>query len=331
MRPTHGAALLLIVTALVYAPTLTYGWVYEDLNDPERFLRAPLSLSETIREARLHPARVLTGLSYDVSRVIGSPVEPWGFHAVNVVLHLLNSLLLYRLAVKVIAPWAAVGALAIFALHPIQVEAVAYISARADLLMTTAILCALLAVEARQWVLAGMACVCAVGAKELGVVAFPLALLWAVWRGFEVPRAVIGGVIAGVVGSIAYLISFAYAPSLDLTYAGGELIKAFVLLLKIPLPLWFSIDHAWVITPVVAAFGLALTAFLFGCACLSPRSLWSLSVLWLIVCLSPRLAMPLLEGLHEHHLYSISIVIALAIGSLLTVGKDSDGIPAASA
>lgn len=323
LTPTRAASLLLIVTALLYAPTLGYGFVYEDLNDPQRFFVAPKSLSATLHEARVHPSRVLTGLSYDLSRVIGSPVEPWGFHAVNVALHLLNSLLLYRLARRVLAGWAAVGALALFALHPIQVEAVAYISARADLVMTLCIVLAILAVDAQRWLLAGLACVAAVLAKEVGVVAFPLACLWALWRGIAVPRLVIAGVVTGKALAIAYLLSMRFVPlTLDPLYTGGELIKAYSFLWRLVVPIAFSVVHDWQwITPVIAAFGVVLTVFLMGLAALHQRSMGALACAWVLVCLAPRLLIPLAEGLHEHHLYAPLVGLSLLVGHLVSEGS----------
>ncbi|MFH1018767.1 MAG: glycosyltransferase family 39 protein [Pseudomonadota bacterium] len=59
----------------------------------------------------------------------------WGFHLHNDLLHALNVLLLYLLAVRFLPTWAAVFASALFAVHPIGVEAITWISARPDLLV----------------------------------------------------------------------------------------------------------------------------------------------------------------------------------------------------
>lgn len=60
-----------------------------------------------------------------------------GFHATNLLLHLLNSLLLLRILVRVTgSTWRSAFAAALFAVHPLHVESVAWISERKDVLST---------------------------------------------------------------------------------------------------------------------------------------------------------------------------------------------------
>jgi tetratricopeptide (TPR) repeat protein len=136
-----GLGLALAVLA-AYGPVWNAGFVTYD--DPayvtaNPHVRAGLSRAGfiwafTTDDASLwHP---LTWLSYLVdSKLYG--MNPGGFHLTNVLLHLANSILLFLLLQRMtLARWPSALVAALFALHPLHVESVAWISERKDVLST---------------------------------------------------------------------------------------------------------------------------------------------------------------------------------------------------
>lgn len=82
---------------------------------------------------RLMQTRPLTFLSFHWNFLAGG-VEPQGFHAVNVLLHAANTILIVLIARRLLRPSLALLAGALFALHPLQTQAVNYVFERATLL-----------------------------------------------------------------------------------------------------------------------------------------------------------------------------------------------------
>jgi len=75
----------------------------------------------------------------------GVRFNPYLFHAADVLLHLINVMLVWRILRRLVAnPWGAFFGAAIFAVHPLQVESVAWISSTKDLLSGTFVLATLL-------------------------------------------------------------------------------------------------------------------------------------------------------------------------------------------
>lgn len=307
----------MLVTAVLYAPSLGYGFVYEDNNDPETFFR-PFEMSDVLHK----PARVLTVASYALSNAM-APRQAWGYHAGNLALHLLNGWLLFVLASSLMAPTGALFAAALFWLHPVQVESVAYISSRADLLATTFVILALLW-RAHGW-LTLACCVLAVLAKETAVMVFLLMPLIAYATGIrwaEMPRMV----WALVIGAPFTYLLIRYSVTWDAVYASSQLAAFSRLLLLLVWPSPLTIDHDWtVITPqvgfVVVCAWIALTAL----AALREWPAWSWALGMALLLMVPRAFVPLHEGLHEHHLLMPSVGLALWAGYALS-GEKKHGI-----
>jgi len=113
-------------------------------------------------------------------------LEPAGYHIVNVLLHLLNTLLVWRLLLRLAVPGAWIAA-AVFATHPTHVESVAWIIERKDVLSGLFYLAAVLAwlrflEQSRPWRygLSLMLFVAGLLSKSI-VVTLPAALLIVQW------------------------------------------------------------------------------------------------------------------------------------------------------
>ncbi len=92
----------------------------------------------------LHPLyRPLTLATFALNFAVGG-LNPFGYHLVNLLLHLAVCWLLYDLARRIGSSWsAALAASALFAVHPLHTEAVTGITGRAEVLMTLAVLLSL--------------------------------------------------------------------------------------------------------------------------------------------------------------------------------------------
>src|SRR5437016_4860358 len=116
-------------------------------------------------------------------------LNPLGYHWVNILLHVANALLVWRLLARLNVPGAWLAG-AIFALHPVQVESVAWITERKNVLMGFFFLLALLAWivfiderTKRPWPFYGLALVfyvLALSAKSTACT-LPAALLLILW------------------------------------------------------------------------------------------------------------------------------------------------------
>ena len=145
---TSWIGALCLVTAGLYAPVWTHDFVeFDDALYVSRNPHVRLGLTlETVRWAFAsgdafiwHP---LTWLSYLLDATLYGTGRAGPWLLTNVALHVVNTALLFRLLVASMGrpAWVCCVAAAIFALHPIQVEAVAWVSGRKELLAATFLL-----------------------------------------------------------------------------------------------------------------------------------------------------------------------------------------------
>jgi tetratricopeptide (TPR) repeat protein len=126
---------LIVATLAVYRPVCNYAFV--NVDDPDYvqdnpLLRAcPLRAFTTIHAGYWIP---LTWLSYQLDhRLYG--LAPGGYHRTNLLLHTANVLLLFLLLCRLTGATLPSGFVAaLFALHPLQVESVAWVTERKDVL-----------------------------------------------------------------------------------------------------------------------------------------------------------------------------------------------------
>ena len=135
--------LLFCSTFLLFSPTLRYGLV--DFDDQIYVASHPLVM-EGFSAAHVRSALTtfqhglyspLLWFSYGLDAVLlgASPANPWGFHFTNVLFHALNAALLYFLLWTFCRkPWRAFFFAALWALHPLRVESVAWVTERKDVL-----------------------------------------------------------------------------------------------------------------------------------------------------------------------------------------------------
>jgi Tfp pilus assembly protein PilF len=152
-------ALTADLAVLVYLNALSNPFVHDDLvgvvGNPA--LAAGAGLLALVRQNVFRP---MVNLSFAVDHALWGEASR-GYHLTSVLLHALNTALLFALGRRAAADWRAraggstpdadvVGLVAagLFAVHPLMSEAVGYVSARGDVLAATFVLGALLALRA---------------------------------------------------------------------------------------------------------------------------------------------------------------------------------------
>jgi hypothetical protein len=358
--PWWAWGLLLTATVAVYANSLPNGFHYDDvamvLQNPavQHIERLPEHFwSVTIGNQEGTPSyRPLVMVTYGLNYWWGG-TDPVGYHVVNIGLHAAASvfvvLLIWSLLGRAVA--ALFGGVA-FAIHPIQTEAVNYITARSSLLYTVLALVALWAfvrfrATCRRAALLGSAAAYAAAllSKEAAV-AVPVLLVGYdvivrqcgrrnVWR-WASPHLVFAGLTAaylalrsGMMEELMPSATHGNALTAVLTFAAvvvktlnGQLV-----------PIHLSIAHGFMPVEEITARSLGavvVCAGLFAVAALGRGRAPALAyaALWFPVALLPVAALPLITKLalyQENRGYLSAVALAVVVGPLLAWCWEADG------
>jgi tetratricopeptide (TPR) repeat protein len=134
--PAWRLALALAALAIVaYCPALRAGFIWDD--DSYVTQNTTLHALEGLRQIWFHPGKTpqfypLVHTSFWIEYHLWG-LNPAGYHAVNVLLHAFGAILLWRALRRLEVPGAWLAA-ALFAVHPIEVESVAWITERKNVL-----------------------------------------------------------------------------------------------------------------------------------------------------------------------------------------------------
>lgn len=296
LRPLAGAALIVAATLVAYLPTLSAGFIWDD----DAHITAPALRSlqglwriwtDVGATQQYYP---LLHSFFWIEWHAWGPA-PLGYHLVNVALHAVNAVLVWMLLRRLGVPGAMLAAL-VFALHPVEVESVAWISEQKNTLSGLFYLASALAylrfdderatgarTGAGRYALATALFVAALATKTV-TATLPVALLIVAWwrrgrvawrRDFTplAPWVILGAGAGLVTATIERTVIGAEGPAFALSTAqrvivAGRALWFYLGKLAWPAPLAFiyprwTLDpaQAWQWLPLLAAIGTLVVAW----------------------------------------------------------------------
>jgi Tfp pilus assembly protein PilF len=311
-----GLAAILLLVVAVYGQTVAFPFHFDDyalLADP--VLASPDGWWQVFRVDQTRP---LTWLTFWLNHRLGN-ANPGAYHTLNVGFHLAAAAAAHAVFRRLASPPAALLATAVFALHPLQSEAVCYIFSRATILTT---LFCLLSwrewLDDRPWSAVGLFCLALLAKEE--AVSFPI-FLWIAAR--DKPRRwppLAAMLAASLAAGLRLLWVAAHTPGSGLTPtpSGLYLLQQPASLAKylqlFLFPKGQNFDHHITLSyvaPVTLIALVALVAFRRP-----PGAFWLLGSLLLLAPTSSLI--PLADLAYEHRMYLPLISISLAVALWLT-------------
>lgn len=188
LSPAVLAVGLAVAVAAVWSPALSGGFVWDDQFDIVRSDRLHQidAVVEVFRhgamwtasqpEAKVATYRPLATASLAIDYQLYG-LSPLGFHATSIILHVLATLAVFLAIGRFVSEPRSAAALALlFALHPANVEAVAWINGRSEIFALGFGALALWAATHQRWVVVALALAAAMLGKESGAIFVPLAV-----------------------------------------------------------------------------------------------------------------------------------------------------------
>jgi tetratricopeptide (TPR) repeat protein len=352
------AALVIAAVLWTYAPGLDGAFLLDDFRAVVRN-----TTIETLSGAFSPPpestvsGRPVANLSFALNRWLAAPDSlAWSYHAGNLLIHLAAALLLMGVVRRTLesdrlrprfgesAGWIACAVAVLWAVHPLNTEAVTYVVQRVESLMSLFLLltlyCAIRADGAAgswrtAWTAAAvLACALGMGTKEV-MAGAPLVVLAWDWL-FLAPRRPRWGLAAGLAATWIVLGLLVYnerrAPSVDL---GGPVVWRYLLtqsaVITRYLRLVFAPDdlvflYSW---PLVTSAGAVLAPAALVCTLLA-LTVWGLlkrhpaafaGVVFFVVLAPTSSVLPIVtEVAAEHRMYlPLAAIVALVVPLLLYV------------
>jgi hypothetical protein len=316
---------LILVTVGVYVNSLPGTFHYDDF---------PLLLENPTVTGDVFPfeafltdlwGRPLTLFSFHWNYQLVDAAPAW-FHLVNCLLHLLSVVLLYAV-IRLFRgkEFPAFATALIFAIHPIQSQAVNYVWSRSILLMSVCVLLCLL-----LWRRYPLLCLVVF---QLAIWSRAEALLLGLPLIFLAPRRwKVVGLVAGinlVILSTAFFssppngVAWTHSDPLSFWWAAPVALWKYIGLMIWPAPL--SIDHPLVTWSVPASLGSLLAVVLLLVTLMSWRARHRSLLLgfsWLLLFLAPSLMIPNSDLVNESRSYLAFAGFALMLASLLEMAGE---------
>ena len=344
-RHPTGCFLLLsaLLVLLLYWRSFTSPFIYDDLDGvvhnpnlsswagfTHRFLLRPVDLTTSLLSHAGSTYRPLFWLTLFVDRALWG-LNPGGFHATNLALHLLNGNLAFLLVRRLKLPLFQAAAIALLWLAlPINTEVVAWISGRAYALCTLFVLACLLSSmnylrsgRAAWAALCFLTAACAVLSHELGVVLIPLLLLLGLAtqqtrsRKFLAILTILGLAIASVEAwrfrvGVSTFSGLASAKGASLALGHYIVLALFPIHMSVERSTSLHRPHPWLILPAL----VLVVTFVVAVVYRRTNPLMCLGLLWFLVCIAPFCLVQNYQGIAERFVYLAALGLITALVSL---------------